>query len=423
MAAHETPPQPPSSPPRPHSPGPLGPVSGGRIVAIDGVRAWAMFLGVALHAALAFTRADTGFCPRMDASRWLGFDVFVLGTHAFRMQLFFLIAGYFASLLVARRGVAAFVRNRLLRIALPLALGSLVLVPLVRLPFVMALPFATQSGEAPDPASWRATQTALVWDYHNPAHLWFLLYLLALSAAAIGLRRVVALVPRRGVVQACERVVARALTAPWGVLALALPAIAMNLLMPRWPVTTADSWVPDPVVLGYYFVFFACGWVMHSRGVEIAAVGRRWAVLLGVGLLVLLPLLIVVGVSGLAAIGERVSALGLPARLALVPAVVVQGLFTWCMILGTLGLFMRMLRSGGRVVAYLSDAAYWVYLVHLPLVYMLQVQLHGWDVPAAVKYPTILLITVAVCLATYQVLVRHTLVGRVLNGARVKSVA
>ena len=69
--------------------------------------------------------------------------------HTFRMQLFFLSAGFFARPLVQRRGVAGSVRHRLLRVALPLGVGWLILYPCVtvgvlngqRHPFV-AWPFA-----------------------------------------------------------------------------------------------------------------------------------------------------------------------------------------------------------------------------------------------------------------------------------------
>ena len=39
------------------------------------------------------------------------------GIHMFRMQLFFLLAGFFACLLVRKRGVGSFLRNRFFRIA------------------------------------------------------------------------------------------------------------------------------------------------------------------------------------------------------------------------------------------------------------------------------------------------------------------
>ena len=67
---------------------------------------------------------------------------------------------------------------------------------------------------------------------------------------------------------------------------------------------------------------------------------------------------------------------------------------------------------------WLADASYWVYLVHLPLLFAIQyrlldVQLH-WTAKFALSTAT----TLALSFATYQLLVRHTVVGRWLNGPR-----
>src|SRR3569623_3459915 len=44
-------------------------------------------------------------------------------SHTFRMTTFFLIAGFFAHLMVEKRGVAGFIKDRAKRIALPLVVG------------------------------------------------------------------------------------------------------------------------------------------------------------------------------------------------------------------------------------------------------------------------------------------------------------
>ena len=48
----------------------------------------------------------------------------VFTTHVFRMTTFFLVAGFFAHMSFHRRGVTAFIGDRLKRIAMPLAVGS-----------------------------------------------------------------------------------------------------------------------------------------------------------------------------------------------------------------------------------------------------------------------------------------------------------
>ena len=62
-----------------------------------------MLLGIVLHAMLAFMPIP--FWPAQDISQepeTFGFAVMAI--HGFRMQLFFLISGFFTAMLIARRG-------------------------------------------------------------------------------------------------------------------------------------------------------------------------------------------------------------------------------------------------------------------------------------------------------------------------------
>ena len=78
-----------------------------------------------LHAAGAFLE---GFpIPLwLDTPSETGAPVIYYVIHMFRMSAFFLIAGFFARVLVERRGVKAFVKDRGKRVALPLVLFSIV---------------------------------------------------------------------------------------------------------------------------------------------------------------------------------------------------------------------------------------------------------------------------------------------------------
>lgn len=49
-------------------------------------------------------------------------DLLVAVIHAFRMPLFFILAGFFVAALAQRHGLAGMVRNRLRRLGLPFAL-------------------------------------------------------------------------------------------------------------------------------------------------------------------------------------------------------------------------------------------------------------------------------------------------------------
>ncbi|HPW13190.1 MAG TPA: acyltransferase family protein, partial [Thermomonas sp.] len=96
--------------------------TGERFHHMDNLRALAMLAGVVFHAALAYSPLMHPIWPLADAGRSIAVDVVAWFLHLFRMPLFFVVAGFFAALLVARRGMAGLFRNRIARVLLPLVL-------------------------------------------------------------------------------------------------------------------------------------------------------------------------------------------------------------------------------------------------------------------------------------------------------------
>ena len=86
---------------------------------LDNLRAVALLAGVLLHAGLSFCVITAELLPSANAETSIIFDYWIWLLHTFRMPLFFLIAGFFAHYLVSKKGVKQFLRNRMLRVALP----------------------------------------------------------------------------------------------------------------------------------------------------------------------------------------------------------------------------------------------------------------------------------------------------------------
>lgn len=93
---------------------------------LDALRAFAMLLGIALHAALAYIGA--GWVVSDDRTS-AGLGLLVTAIHGFRMPLFFLLSGFFTTMLWHRRGLTHLLSQRARRILLPLLLGCLTIVP------------------------------------------------------------------------------------------------------------------------------------------------------------------------------------------------------------------------------------------------------------------------------------------------------
>ena len=93
-------------------------------------------------------------------------------------------------------------------------------------------------------------------------------------------------------------------------------------------------------------------------------------------------------------------------------------LFAWVMILAFIGLFRSFFSRENKGVRFVSDASYWMYLAHLPLVMMLQALISRWNLPSPLKLTLLCLVTFAFLLLTYRYLVRYTLIGTMLNGRK-----
>ena len=105
-------------------------MAGQRYHFLDGLRGVAMLLGIVLHGGMSFL----GFpgWPAVDVKS----DPVVFGwmldvIHGFRMPLFFLVSGFFTAMMWKKRGTGGLVKQRLLRIGVPLLIGTIIVAPLM----------------------------------------------------------------------------------------------------------------------------------------------------------------------------------------------------------------------------------------------------------------------------------------------------
>ena len=100
-----------------------------------------------------------------------------------------------------------------------------------------------------------------------------------------------------------------------------------------------------------------------------------------------------------------------------------QVAYAWLAIVALMGLFRAILSTERRGVRYLSDSAYFLYLAHLPLVILAQIWIRNWDLPAPSSSVGLLTAVTVLLLVTYQLFVRYTPIGTLLNGARSRPTA
>ena len=345
-----------------------------------------MLLGIVLHTALFLIPLPAHVWGVQDplASIELPYDELVDAIHGFRMPVFFMLSGFFTAMLWRRRGLRGLVAQRLKRIGAPLAAACVTVIPVSHT--LLSLWSGADLYGGFDPMNPIAWLVAWLWSFWHLWFLWQLLLLVAFFALAVwsGFRF-------------SHKI------AWWGLIPL---SVLPYLLMNGFGADTYTGLIPAPHVLLFHAIFFLFGAFLYQRNI---VVGSRWALVLAPTLLVLFPVTRVFvyeqSESGSWTIGATA---------------ILQSAYTWLMCLGLLGLF-RLIASRERFwVRYLSDASYWMYLWHLPLVLVAQVLVREWALDAHVKFALICVTVTLILLATYQLGVRYTPIGTMLNGRRVR---
>ncbi|HEX3150953.1 MAG TPA: acyltransferase family protein [Gemmataceae bacterium] len=403
-----------------------------RYHALDALRGFAMLLGILLHAAIPYLHTKFPAWPVQDRHRSVFFDVILLGIHDFRMQAFFLLAGFFGALLYARYGALGTITHRLKRIALPLAIAMVTVIPVLQAvsAYAAATVYVVNPAEAPGGEKFKEVLSAadtpsgvvghfftsgMFVNYLIPAHLWFLWYLLLCFAVMLPLALLADRLKDHAIGRACDAAAGWLFAARGRWLVLTVLTLPVMLLMsvPGVP-DTPLTWLPIWHLLVYYLLFFVVGWTLYRHRDKLAEFARGWFAWLMIANLFVLPIgLFLFDLSQHPETADLVDAesLRLPLNAVLV-------LFSWLMIGGLLGLFLRFLSVERAWVRWLADSAYWCYLVSLPPVIVFQFWIADWDVPGVVKFLVVGAGTMAVVLATYRIGVRYTWIGRLLNGPR-----
>ncbi len=407
----------------------LDPATSRRYHGLDGLRAFAMLLGVLLHATLPYfsRRAGLEFMWPADNDQSLSLLLLFDYIHLWRMPTFFLLAGFFAHLMLERRSTSAFVRDRLRRIAVPLVLFGAVMAVVV-------------------PALWRyGWQGEFVVDlslFHprtwpdlaasgTPmAHLWFLWYLLLMYGSLLvfrflGTTRIgVALRSVSGGPALGRRIGGCIYSrAP-----LVLVVAAAVLLAVRGGDESKPIWPPNVPDLLYGLIFFWYGYGLWARRWLLEGLqGRRaLAGLWGAGMLAYGVHVIAMGALDQGQAGAVMAVTVILNTLA-------YGSAAALLSLALVGSFEAIFRTPRRWVRWMADSSYWIYLMHLPLVSLLTfwlahldaagrlTSLTGFNWGAELKFSLAFVATSAVGMVTYRYLVRYTPLGTLLNGKRDRS--
>lgn len=378
-----------------------------------------MLLGIVLHAAITYMqgRMDGLLWPLSDQPKHVSFDALFWWIHGWRIPLFFVMAGFFAAMLARRRGPKGFIKHRVDRILKPVIVASLVLLPTMYCLWGWGWMIEGL-------ASWEEVyqfdfDTPAIEDHFiGPAHLWFLNYLMIFSVvywAVLKLRKNTPESDEPAMGKLGQFFFTSALRPVW----FAVPTFVLLAINPDFylayhhvvPISLEQlgGELSQMVYQGY---FFATGVYLFRLHREMDAIKKYAWVYLALGSLVFFAW------SQLHA--TYFSDMGLPEFSHRIAFAIMIALFCWFMIWGLTGLGLTLLAKPRAVVRWLSDSAYWVYLVHLPIVALLMIVMRDWPIGPWGKFLLIVAVTSVLTLVSYQWGVRYTFIGNWLNGPRSK---
>jgi len=351
-----------------------------RLHGLDAARSTMVLLGVIVHAAIVMP-AFADVSPT-DQSFLNGVYAVI---HQFRMPAFFLISGLFSAQILKTEGARAYLVSRFKRIVSVMATAGLIIAPLLY-----------QTG-----CTWCSPDAPQDYLHTGWIYLWFLYYLAIISHLALLASLVASRLPK-SFTTSVAKFVDSASFRPHVLLLMGLLMASIPGVIDEGGQVRIDmGFVPNLSLVVYFSVWFSIGWLMYRSVDRLLADLTRFAwVNLAIGL--------ALSATSWAAFSLWQSTWQAG----------VQVLAVTFITFAVLGLFMRYLHTENPAVTYLSNASYWVYLFHAPILFGLIAWLGGTGLNIYLIALISIVITLAITLASYHWLVRSTIIGRYLSGRR-----
>jgi len=378
-----------------------------REVSIDYLRAFITILVLLHHSALAYTTfahfdvsnylASTA--PIVDSHRWIVLDYVENFNDVFFMSLMFFISGLFVWRALKRKGVSAFLRDRVLRLGVPFLVGTVFLMPLAYYPS-----FLEAGGNSAYVRYW--------FDFLSgpwpPGPLWFLWLLLVFDLLAATLFLIVGPKQRK---QFSIRSGIKAF--------LALFGIGFFVYLPMLAHFGFSAWIPlglpplyfQPARFFLYLTWFVFGAIVGTAGTSTGIIAeggplaRHWPLWLAACVIVYNLLWFVPPALANPHVSKPLHDL---------TYVILWVLSCCASCFGFVALFRGTVRKHRKWMDSVVRAAYMMYIVHYVFVIWTQYLLLPVSAPAEVKFVITLAATIAASWLTASLVLRVRILRSVL---------
>ena len=338
-----------------------------RIHALDSLRAIMMLLGLVIHSAVTYGTFEGYHWPLKDPeSTSIFMDYTVLFIHAFRMPIFFVVAGFFGAMLFFERSPIKMFKNRIDRILYPLIVFILILAPTIK--FAANYSNASFDGDSnPFMVALEPFKILINWLPEGTSHLWFLYYLFMITLASyvLGLLFNQFESFTKKTTQIFNWIIERPILK---VLIFSILTVFLLLIMGSSWVATSTNWIPDFNTFIFYFFFYGIGWVLFKSKDKLDTFKKYdWTFLI-------LALILFTGKFIMRSSLDEFE------------TTIINSLVVWLFIFSITGLFIRYGSQHSHLMRYNSDASYWIYLLHLTFTMLLPAFILDWDIPAFAKF-------------------------------------
>ena len=184
-----------------------------------------------------------------------------------------------------------------------------------------------------------------------------------------------------------------------------------GLLLVGSPFPAPDGFLPQLWAFGFFGLFFAVGYWLFGDDKLLTQCAPYWLWMLIAS--ILLYALYYQLISKHIAIPSAPLDWQLKIPLKLCEAFISAWMTLVCLILG-----MRYLNNASRGMRFIADSSYWIYIIHIPVLFFIQYQLMDVKWNWVAKFGVSVSATLAIGVVTYAVLVRWTPIGWMLNGRK-----
>jgi glucans biosynthesis protein C len=376
---------------------------------LDWLRALAVLGLIPFHAAIIFTTGSGDYIKNGQTSIYMNFLASFISFWG--IQLLFFIAGAAAFFALRQRDSRRYINERLSRLAIPFIFGVLTVVPLQIYIGYLATPGAhtsfLQYYTAVYLQQWVGVLHGSIPGNGDAwvGHLWFIPPLLLYSLLALPLFHMSRHLPDQPKQQGIE------IFSGWRMLLLfGLPlGLVEFVLHGNGPKSLSLDYLLSENWAEFvcFLLFFLYGYIMYSSS-RFTLSARRYAwPAIGLGTACWL-------------VSEGL------VQTHLVPAndyspgyasfMVLRGYVSWFWVIGITGLAMRYLGWSDRLLTYLKQGTYPIYVLHMLVLTFVASFVVRWDADLLAKFLVIVILTVAVTLLLYDLLIKRIGVLRFLFG-------